>query len=169
MHAISPFHVAMFILCVPVERVERLIYRVSRESRSVIFALEDLSGVKPPANALGPHEEFIGPVADESAIRFFLVYNWRLKIFHYVLDETSAVADELVRAGGTDRILIGRRTSFAFYRDHRLDRRILIGVYEGNSRLNTYFDGPFDQWNEAAKMSRPPTVTGLLAKARVRN
>jgi len=133
---------------VTVERVERLIYRVSRESRSVIFALEDLSGVKPPANALGPHEEFIGPVADESAIRFFLVYNWRLKIFHYVLDETSAVADELVRAKGTDRILIGRRTSFAFYRDHRLDRRILIGVYEGNSRRNTYFDGPFDQLPE---------------------
>src|SRR5215472_7530350 len=77
---------------VTVERVERLVYRVSRESKSVIFALEDLSGVKPPANAIGPQEEFIGPVADESAIRFFLVYNWRLKIFHYVLDETSAVA-----------------------------------------------------------------------------
>ena len=28
----------------------------------------------------------------------------------------------------TDRILIGKRTGFAFYRDHLLDRKILIGV-----------------------------------------
>ena len=25
------------------------------------------------------------------------------------------------------------------------DRKILIGVFEGNSRVNNYFDGPFDQ------------------------
>ena len=29
--------------------------------------------------------------------------------------------------------------------EHLRDRKILIGVYEGNYRLNTYFDGPFDQ------------------------
>ena len=32
-----------------------------------------------------------------------------------------------------------------YYRDHRLDRKILIGVYEENVRVNNYFDGPFDQ------------------------
>ena len=32
-----------------------------------------------------------------------------------------------------------------FYRDHRRDRKILIGVYEENVRVNNYFDGPFDQ------------------------
>src|SRR5262249_45155848 len=45
----------------------------------------------------------------------------------------------------TDRILIGKRTGFAFYRDHRLNRKIMIGAHEGDMRLNTYFDGPFDQ------------------------
>jgi hypothetical protein len=48
----------------------------------------------------------------------------------------------------SDRILIGKRTGFAFYRDHRLDRKILIGAYELNSTVNNYFDGPFDQLPE---------------------
>jgi len=130
---------------VTVEKVERLVYRISHQQKSVVFALNDLSQVRPPATALGPDEKFIGPIFDESAIRFFLVFNSRLKIFHYVLDETVKVADEFVAAKRTNRILIGKRTGFAFYRDHRLDRRILIGVLERNSRLNNYFDGPFDQ------------------------
>ena len=78
-------------------------------------------------------------------MRFFLVFNKKLKLFHYVLDETVEVADQFVAAVPTDRILIGKRTGFAYYRDHKLDRKILIGVFEGNSRVNNYFDGPFDQ------------------------
>jgi len=130
---------------VTVEKVERLVYRVSHGPKSVVFVLNDLSQVKPPANAIGPDEKFLGPIFDESAIRFFLVYNSRLKIFHYILDETVKVADEFVPSRRTDRIIIGKRTDFAFYRDHRLDRKILIGVFEGNARANNYFDGPFDQ------------------------
>jgi hypothetical protein len=84
-------------------------------------------------------------VFDESGIRFFLVFNKRLKIFHYVLDETVRVADELFPSRITNRILIGRRTGFAFYSDHRYNRRILIGVFEANASVNNYFDGPFDQ------------------------
>jgi hypothetical protein len=45
----------------------------------------------------------------------------------------------------TDRIVIGKRTGFAFYRDHKRDRKILIGVFESNARVNSYYDGPFDQ------------------------
>lgn len=41
--------------------------------------------------------------------------------------------------------MIGKRTGFAFYRDHKRDRKILIGVYEPNAMLNNYYDGPFDQ------------------------
>lgn len=133
---------------VSVERLERLVYRVSYRSKSVVFALNDLSQVKPPAGALGPEERFLGPIFDESAIRFFLVYNSKLKLFHYILDEAVKVADELTPSARSDRILIGRRTGFAFYRDHRLDRKIMIGAFESNSRLNTYFDGPFDQLPE---------------------
>lgn len=130
---------------VGVEKIERLVYRLSYGGKSVIFALNDLSQVKPPAGALAPGEKFIGPIFDESAIRFFLIYNPKLKIFYYILDETVKVADDFFASRRTDRILIGKRTGFAFYRDRLLDRKILVGVYEGNYRLNTYFDGPFDQ------------------------
>jgi hypothetical protein len=130
---------------VALEKIERLVYRVSYGTKTVIFELNDLSQVKPPPTVIGPNEKFIGPIFDESAIRFFLVYNSKLKIFHYILDETVKVADEFVPSRRTDRIVIGKRTDFAFYRDHRLDRKILIGVFEGNARANNYFDGPFDQ------------------------
>jgi hypothetical protein len=99
----------------------------------------------PPASALGPNERYLGPVSDESGIRFFLVFNSELKLFHYILDETVPVADELFPAHATNRILIARRTGFAFYDEHRLKRKILIGVFEANGSVNNYFDGPFDQ------------------------
>jgi len=130
---------------VGVEKIERLVYRLSYGGKTVTFALNDLSRVMPPAGALAPGEKFVGPIFDESAIRFFLVYNSKLKVFHYILDETVKVADEFFPSRRSNRILIGKRTGFAFYRDHLLDRKILVGVYEGNYRLNTYFDGPFDQ------------------------
>jgi hypothetical protein len=130
---------------VTVEKLDRLVYRISYQGKSAVFALNDLSGVKPPAGTVAPDEKFIGPICDESGIRFFLVYNSKLHDFLYILDETERVPDEFFPSPRTDRIVIGRRTGFAFYRDHRLDRKILIGVYEGNMRLNTYFDGPFDQ------------------------
>jgi hypothetical protein len=130
---------------VTVEKVEPLVYLVSYQGKSVTFALNDLSTLKPPPGALGADETFIGPIFDESAIRFFLVFNPKLKVFHYVLDETEKVAEAFTSPKQTDRILIGKRTGFAFYKDHRLDRKILIGAFEGNMRANNYFDGPFDQ------------------------
>jgi hypothetical protein len=130
---------------IAIAKLEPLVYRVTFGQKSVVFTLNDMSKVAPPASAIGPDEKYLGPVFDESAIRFFLIYNSRLRAFHYILDETVTVADELFPALATDRILIGRRTGFAFYRDHRINRKILIGVFEGNSRSNNYFDGPFDQ------------------------
>lgn len=130
---------------VEVTRLERFLYRVSYAGRSVEFELNDLSNVKPPAHAIAPDEVYIGPVFDDSALRFFLIYNPRLKLFHYVLDDTARAAEQFMAARQTRRILIGKRTGFAFYRDLRRDRKILIGVFEGNARVNNAFDGPFDQ------------------------
>lgn len=128
-----------------VERLENLVYRITYRGTSVEFALNDVSQRKPPAGAVGPDERVIGPVFDESAVRFFLVYNAKAKVFHYILDETMMVPDELAPSPRSDRLLVGKRTGFAFYRDHRLDRKILVGVFERNVLLNNYFDGPFDQ------------------------
>jgi len=130
---------------VKVEKIERFLYRVSAGDRSVLFELNDLSGARPPEGSLDPDERFIGPVFDESGIRFFLVYNSKLRLFHYVLDETVPVPDELQAIKSTDRILLGTRTGFAYYRDLKRERKILIGVYEDNTSANNYFDGPFDQ------------------------
>ena len=130
---------------IKVEKVERFLYRVTAAERSVLFELNDLSNVRPPEAAIDPDERFIGPVFDESGIRFFLVYNSKLKLFHYILDETVPAPDEMHRIKATDRILLGTRTGFAYYRDLKRERKILIGVFEGNTLANNYFDGPFDQ------------------------
>ena len=131
---------------VSVEKIDTFAYRVRHREKSVVFALNDLSQVKPPPGSLSPDEQFIGPVFDESAVRFFLVFNVRLKLFHYILDETTQPADIFVAAPvGDGRILLGKRTGFALYRDQRHDRKILIGVYVDNVTANNYLDGPFDQ------------------------
>ena len=130
---------------VAVEKLEALQYRVSYRDKAVVFALNDLSGVVPPAGMLGPDETYIGPIFDDSAVRFFLVYDRRLKIFHYLLDETVEATDQYFPTAATGHIVIGKRTGFAFYLDRRLNRKILIGVWADNVRVNNYFDGPFDQ------------------------
>lgn len=131
---------------VSVEKIDPLAYRLTYKNKSVVFALNDLSGVKPPPAALAPNEQYIGPVFDDSAVRFFLVFDPKLKLFHYILDETIQPADTFVPAPvGDGRILIGKRTGFAVYRDQHHDRKILIGVYRGNVTANNYLDGPFDQ------------------------
>jgi hypothetical protein len=135
---------------VAVERLARLAYRVSLNAaggiKGVTFELNDLSQVKPPAGFLHDDEQFLGPIFDESGMRFLLVFNRRLKIFHYLLDESTKSADQFFPAKATDRILIGKRTGFAFYQYQ--GRKVLIGVNERESRLNTEFDGPFDQLPE---------------------
>lgn len=131
---------------VTVEQVEPLAYRLTYRNKSVVFALNDLSQVKPPAAALAPDDQFIGPVFDELGVRFFLVFNGKLKLFHYILDETVNPADVFVAAPvGHGRILIGKRTGFAVYRDQHRDRKILIGAFHDNVTANNYLDGPFDQ------------------------
>ena len=74
------------------------------------------------------------------------MFNARLKIFHFLLDETVPAADLLDPAEPGSRVLIGKRTGFAFYQYE--NRKILIGVSARQSRLNSYFDGPFDQLPE---------------------
>jgi hypothetical protein len=130
---------------VTVEKIDFLVYRVSYGEKSVIFELNDLSKVTPPPNAITPDEKFLGPVFDDSGIRFFLMFNPKLRLFHYILDETVKVPDQFRPSTRTNRILIGVRTGFAYYQDLRMNRKILIGVFEANARGNNYFDGPFDQ------------------------
>jgi hypothetical protein len=131
---------------VAVERTAPLVYRVSYRGKSVSFVLNDLSQVKPPEGLLAADERFLGPILDESGVHFFLVFNAKAKVFHYLRDETERAGDEFVASKPSDPIEIGTRTGFAFYKDG--SRRILIGVHRRQSALNTYLDGPFDQLPE---------------------
>jgi len=130
---------------VTVEKLRPLLYRVTYRDTQVRFELNDLSAAVPPPTAMGPDETYIGPIFDDSAIRFFLIYNKKLKVFHYILDETVKIADELTPDRDSEKILIGKRTGFAFYQDYRLNRKILIGIFDANILANNYFDGPADQ------------------------
>jgi hypothetical protein len=129
---------------VRVEKLEDLLYRVTYAGRSVVFAHNDLRHVRPGPGMLAEGERYIGPVFDESAIQFLLVFNSALKIFHYVLDE-RVPSEPLAPIRSSPHILIGQRTGFAYFQDRKLPRKILIGVHEANARVNNYYDGPFDQ------------------------
>ncbi len=128
-----------------VEKIDPLRYSVRFRDRRIRFALNDLSDVRPPGGLLNENETYLGPVYDESGIQFYLVFNRDLKLFHYVLNESGKVPEDFQPAAYTDRILIGRRTGFAVYRDGKKDRKILIGVLAANVAVNNYYDGPFDQ------------------------
>ena len=130
---------------VEIKKLGKLIYRVTFMDKSVVFHLNDLSDVKPPKGLVNDWEEYIGPVHDESGLQFYLLYNKNAKLFHYVLNRSVRVPDQFSVARSAADIKIGGRSGFAFYEDKFLDRMILIGVYEGNSMVNNYFDGPFDQ------------------------
>ena len=130
---------------VKVEQFGRLDYRVTAGGRSVAFKLIDLSGVKPPSEKLRADETYIGPVWDESGMQFYLVFNRPSKTFLYVLNEEVAATDRYTKSSFSEEVMIGSRTSFAYIRDAKAPRQILIGVFVGNTEINNMFDGPFDQ------------------------
>ena len=130
---------------VTVKRAGNLAYDVSFEGRTVRFELNDLSNVKPPEGTVVKGETYIGPIFDESGMRFFLVFNEELKSFLYIMDETAPVADQFNVSSASDRITVGIRTGFAYYADRFANRKILIGVNVLNTSVNNYLDGPFDQ------------------------
>lgn len=122
-----------------------LLYDLEFRGKKVRFELNDVGAAKPPAEAIRPNETYIGPVFDESAMQFFLVFDNDRKIFLYLLDETKPVPDQFDMSDVSDRITIGTRTGYAFYDDRFARRKILIGVNQLNTSVNNYLDGPFDQ------------------------
>jgi len=82
---------------VKLEKLECFRYRLSYKRKNVVFELNNRSQVKPPAIALAPKKEFIGPVFNDSRIRFFPVYKIAINDFFYILNETARVADDFVR------------------------------------------------------------------------
>jgi len=128
---------------VDVKQIDKLHYTVTFKGKTVAFELPDLSKTKPAPGLVRDDETYIGPIWDESGVQFHLVFNKPSKTFLYILNET--LKTDQYEPSPFPEVTVGNRTSFAFYKDKLADRRILIGVFIGNTQLNNYFDGPFDQ------------------------
>ncbi|KAI96078.1 hypothetical protein T281_01985 [Rhodomicrobium udaipurense JA643] len=128
---------------VDVKQIDKLHYTVTFKGKTVAFELPDLSKTKPAPGVVRDDETYIGPIWDESGVKFDLVFNKPSKTFLYVLNDAPKV--DQYEDATIPGVTVGHRTSFAFYKDKLADRRILIGVFMGNTQLNNYFDGPFDQ------------------------
>ncbi len=128
---------------VTVKRLERFLYSVTYKNKKVLFRLNDI-GMEPPHKAkLSNDEHYVGPVFDESGLKFFLVFNKVARHFMYVLNEEDITPESFIAVD--NNIVIGKRTGFAFYHDSAHHRKILIAVHGKNTDRNNYYDGPFDQ------------------------
>jgi len=128
---------------VTVKKVARLTYTVAYKGKTVTFELNDI-GMAPPKKAkLRADEVFVGPVFDESGVKFFLVFNKTENHFVYILNEDGAPPETFKGFG--KRVAVGRRTGFAYYRDTANTRKVLVAINGNNARRNNYYDGPFDQ------------------------
>ncbi len=130
---------------VTVKKIDDLRYSVSFKNKTVTFRFNDVSGIKPPKDYLLPEEQYLGPVYDESGLQFYLVFNKKLKIFHYLLNEAQKVPEDLQVSTISENLLVGKRTGFVFYKHHTKNRKVLIGIHQENAAVNNYYDGPFDQ------------------------
>lgn len=157
---------------VKVQRLNALSWNVSAFGKAVRFNLNDLRQVRPPPGTMQTHETFIGPVFDESGLRFFLLFDKTKSRFLYVLDETVGVPEKFSRSQADPSFRLGRRTGFLFaVEETGVPRKVLVGVFAANVELNNYFDGPFDQLPDnfidddrlkAALIARQPDLKGRI-------
>ncbi len=129
---------------VQVTQVDKFHYKIAFKGKTVDFEIPDLSKVKPAPGMVRDDETYIGPSWDESGVQFFLVFNKTAKTFLYLLNDNPKM-DQYEPSKLSPALTVGIRTSFAFFKDKLADRQILIGDFFGNTELNNYFDGPFDQ------------------------
>lgn len=128
---------------VRVERLDDLLYAVTFAGKRVVFELNRLDFAPPSHATLRDGETFVGPIFDESGLRFALIYDATSNHFFYLLDEDGGVTDEFVQAA--PGVLVGRRTGFAFYDDPAHGRKVLTAIHSAAMERNSYYDGPFDQ------------------------
>jgi hypothetical protein len=128
---------------VRIVRIDAFTYRVTFEGRTVVFRLNDAPFVPPVKANLSVGEVFVGPIFDESGIRFHLMFDEAESHLFMILNDDEPVT-ELFQALDHE-LVIGQRTGFAFYGDDDHDRLILVGVRGENVIKNNWYDGPHDQ------------------------
>lgn len=138
-------------------------YRLTFEGRTIRVLIHDarqeLAGPRPLATG----EVYVGPVFDESGVRMHLLFDDVENAFFFVLNGEAAPAETYSAYPGSERVEIGDRTGYAFYRDSARNRRILVGVSYANVRSNSYYDGPFDQLPD--RFIAPEAMQALIERA----
>ncbi len=120
-------------------------YQLSYRGESAAVIIYDAKSELDTEHDLGKNEEYVGPIFDESGIRFHLIFDRSNNSFLYVLNEDFNQAEHFVAVDDNQDILLGLRSKFAYFNDKKNKRLILIGVDLANIQNNTYYDGPFDQ------------------------
>ena len=127
---------------VEIKKISAFSYKMHYKDKTVTFVLNHPKMKTPKKAKLMNTEEYVGPSIDESGMQFYLVFDKQENHLFWILNEDVYVPDDFKRF---DDILIGKRTSFAFYNDSIHHRKILIAVSGWNLYQNNWFDGPFDQ------------------------
>ena len=117
-------------------------YSVCYKNKKVVFKFNDIKASPPQKAKLMKNEVYVGPSFDESGLAFHLIFNKKTSHLFWVLNEDIFVAERFIKY--TDHILLGNRTSFAFFDDTSNNRKILIGADGRNVLNNNWYDGPFD-------------------------
>lgn len=130
---------------VVLKKISRFVYSLTYRGRNVTVQLNDIGMHPPKKGRLRSDEVYIGPVFDESGIRFHLIFNTAERFFLYMVNEDKSPGETYKQDKKDKTVLIGRRTGFAYFKDLANDRKILIAVNGWNARRNNYYDGPFDQ------------------------
>lgn len=128
-----------------VEKLSKMRYAVAYKGKRVAFELNDVGMDPPPPGQIRDCERFVGPVFDESGLKFFLLYDTVSKHFFYMLNEGGRAAETFEPSRVNPRVLIGKRTGFAFFDDENHQRKLLVAIHGNSTARNNYYDGPFDQ------------------------
>ena len=126
-----------------VKKIKKYKYSVSFKGRTVVFNLNDVGLEMPESIELTSDEEYVGPIIDESGLKFFILFNKKTSRMYFILNEDEKAAEYFEPL--FNRFIIDRRTAFIFYDDVKNKRKILVGVHGKNVLKNNWFDGPFDQ------------------------
>ena len=124
-------------------RLGQFSYSLELDGKRVDFDFQQLPLVKPSRTVLRSSELYLGPAFDESGLHFSLLFDQETNCFLWILNDDFPTHDSY--ADARDCLQIGRRTKFAFLKDHRNRRRVLVGVSRAEAQANSYYDGPFDQ------------------------
>jgi hypothetical protein len=124
-----------------IEQITPALYKISYRNKSVDFKLINSDVI--PVKNIEPNNIFLGICADDSGLKFNLLYDSLSKYFFYILNEDEVVMENFLQL--SSEVIIGIRTGFAFYKDTIHNQKILFGVNLKNIENNNFYDGPFDQ------------------------